>query len=191
MTIREITTFPDYSVARWYDENGRLALEAKLVGQQAAEEMADAVWEMFINPTSRPEPPAETYLTLDEYYEWKCEQINMFRDMRIMSGYTYQGNVYDSDSRAIANITGTTSAIANGVPLPPTFSWRTADNKNIPMNAAEMVAFGASIMSWVSTIYGVSWYHKDTLKGILASADTDEMKMQQLVDYDFSAGWPQ
>ena len=74
------------------------------------------------------------------------------------------------------------AAIANGIQLPANFAWRTIDNQNIPMTPQEVAGFGVAMMDWLSRVYAVSWFHRDTLDTL--------MDIQDIASYDITVGWP-
>jgi hypothetical protein len=130
-------------------------------------------------------------MTLEEMLDDKTKDINIFRDNMINGGYTFDGNIYDSGNDARANVTAVSTAIANGLPIPPNFTWRTKNNYNVPMDATKIVTFGIMMMNWVSTVYGVSWYHKDNLTRIVADpSKTDSEKRNILLHYNYKVGYP-
>lgn len=75
----------------------------------------------------------------------------------IDSGFEYNGHTYDSDSRSRQNITGLAAALTAGVPLPEGFTWRDADNNDVPMTAQDVIALGAAAIQHVQACYAISW----------------------------------
>lgn len=159
-----------------------LQVDITVSGDQTIDEMADEVWAFYQSPTPRPSVDPKDYMTVGEYREFRKEAINEHRDRIINGGYMWNGNLYDSDDRARANVTSVSTAIANGTQLPANFAWRTIDNRNIPMSPQEVVGFGVAMMDWVSRIYAVSWWHKDTLDTL-----TD---IPAIAAHDITVGWP-
>lgn len=78
-------------------------------------------------------------------------------------GFFWNEIEWDSDESSRQNIIGVSTAIANGVPLPDGFSWRSKDNTDIKMSAAELISFVASMLSWVNHVYQVAWFHKENV----------------------------
>lgn len=118
--------------------------------------------------------------------QWKKDQkqnkINAFREQKLNEGLLFRGHVYDSDQRARDNITSMATSISVGAPLPENFVWRTADNLNIPMDAYDVIELGMAMVSRINSIYGVSFFHKDTVESLTDEASVDA--------YDYTVGWP-
>lgn len=105
----------------------------------------------------------------------KRGQINVWREERLLTGVEFDGHRYDSDDRSRANVSGLVAALAAGVELPAGFSWRTADNIEVPMTAQEAVAFGAAMLGHVNTVYAASKVYKDALEAAETVADVREI----------------
>ena len=75
----------------------------------------------------------------------------------IAAGFTYDGHAYDSDDQSRQNIIGTAAAVANGVALPTGFTWRTADNQDVPMDGPGVIALGAALLAHTQAQYSTSW----------------------------------
>ena len=112
-------------------------------------------------------------------------KINEYREEYVNQGVIFNGYLFDADQRARENITGMCSAIALGVPIPEGFTWRSKLNEDVPMTSAQLVQFGLTAMTFVSTSYSASWYHKDTLTAMAATASVDD-----LLAYNYTLGWP-
>lgn len=123
-------------------------------------------------------------LTIEQVKRKVYDDINAFRDFKINAGVSFKGHSFDSDQRARENILGMCGALSLGVTLPENFTWRSRDNADVPMNATELATFGTSVLSYVSTNFGVSWFHKDTIRDMT----TDDPLV--IVNYDYSGGWP-
>lgn len=143
--------------------SGATTEKASVSGGTPIETVADVIWEFHQQPQPHPSADPVNYMTLAEYKNLRKEEVNAYRDTIINGGYTWNGHVYDSDEHACANVTSVSTAIANGIALPSNFTWRTKNNVNVQMTAQEIVAFGVSMMDWVSRVYTVSWFHKDNL----------------------------
>lgn len=125
-------------------------------------------------------------LTLDELKEWNIALVRTIREEKINGGFTFNGHVYDSDERSRSNISGacTLSLVLLGQQqdFPEGFTWRDSDNEDVPMRAADVISLAVTTGTFVTTCYGVSWYHKSNI-----SAMTDIATLQ---DYDLTVGWP-
>lgn len=125
-------------------------------------------------------------LTLEQLKKWNKDIVNEYRDEKINAGFTFDGNRYDSDERARLNINGAcTLALilkSQGQDFPPTFTWRTKDNQDIPMTADGIIGMAVTLGTYATTCYGASWYHKASVEAM-----TD---VESLLAYDISPGWP-
>ncbi|MNK54739.1 hypothetical protein D3C87_737310 [compost metagenome] len=123
-------------------------------------------------------------LTLDQVRRRVYDSINDFRDSKINAGVIFMGYEFDSDQRARENILGMCGALSLGVTLPANFTWRSRNNDDVPMDATELATFGTSVLTYVSTNFGVSWFHKDTIRDM---ATDDPL---EIIRYDYAGGWP-
>lgn len=112
-----------------------------------------------------------------------CRWINEHRDNLKDTVFPFQGNVWDCTPIAVSNIIGVNTMINSGVSLPDAFTWRTADNQNIPVNAQFMAGLGMSYFVFSNTCYGACWQHKAIVSAL---TDTDEV-----LNYDYTSTlWP-
>jgi hypothetical protein len=93
----------------------------------------------------------------------KKSKINGSRETAINAGVIYNDQTYDSDDRSRANLTATVSALQAGIPLPQGFTWRSADNQDVPFDAADLIGLAAAMMEHVNTQYQKSWALKTTV----------------------------
>jgi len=108
--------------------------------------------------------------------------INSIREEKIAAGITYDGNVYDSDLAARANLTATLSTVNAGVSLPGGFVWRTADNVNIVHDVTSLTALAEAMFNHGNSCYAASWAHKAAIDALTTTAG--------IKVYDFDSGWP-
>jgi hypothetical protein len=126
------------------------------------------------------EPLAPAEASIDAKRAAALARVNDIREVKIVLGVPYAGHVYDSDQRSRDNLSATVAAVAAGVPLPDGFSWRTADNVDVPMSPAELVGLAGTMLGYVNMCYARSW----ALKGELAAAEDPST-------VDIESGWPQ
>lgn len=101
-------------------------------------------------------------------------EVNAYRmDVMNSTGIWVFGHRWDTDEIARSNITGASTALAVGVPLPEGFTWRSADNANVPFNAQMMVGLGAYAMQWVNYVYAASWQMKAEIQALESLEDID------------------
>lgn len=107
---------------------------------------------------ARTTKPAEApTATLEDVIREAKARINMAREEAVAAGVSYAGNLYDSNERSRENLTGTVAAMEAGVPLPAGFTWRTADNKDVPMTAQDLVGLAGAMLQHVNAAYVKSW----------------------------------
>jgi hypothetical protein len=83
--------------------------------------------------------------------------INKIRLDQLEVPVSFNGNLYDADDRSTSNLIGIVAAISVGLPLPSDFTWRTSDNKDVPMNAAGILGLAQAILSRKDYCYKRSW----------------------------------
>jgi hypothetical protein len=106
----------------------------------------------------------------------KNEIINSERMAKINNGITWNGNVWDTDSESRTNLTNAQTAINAGATLPSDFSWRTADNKNITVNAANVTSLNLAVNTHITTCYQESWARKGLLNALASTATYAEIE---------------
>jgi hypothetical protein len=106
-------------------------------------------------------------------------QVNRIRAVKLSTPVSYMGHPFDADAEAIGNINGVLAAVGVGIPLPAGFSWRAADNTNVPMTAQQLVGLAGSFLVYRSKCYGASW----AIKAAIAASDTP-------TTVTLDAGWP-
>lgn len=112
-----------------------------------------------------------------------CDTINELRDEKLYSYFPYDGYRWDCDNVSRANIIGTvTFAMMVGGTLPPEAVWKCYDDNIHSVTFQYMASMSAALLQYTQTVYGASWLHKGNINSL--SSPTD------IVNYDFSAGWP-
>lgn len=84
---------------------------------------------------------------LDEYKQSKKQWLNAERDRLIHGGINFEGNEYQTRPEDITNILGAVQVaqIAASQDIPYTTNWLTTDNQEVPMNVAQLAAFGVAV----------------------------------------------
>ena len=108
--------------------------------------------------------------------------VEDLRDTHIVGGFSYSGDVWDSDEQSQINIIGANSAIAAGITLPPSFTWRSATNRDHPFTAQKLAELGQALLMHKNTCYQVSWYHKSQIDAC--------NNLTQVEAYNVYALWP-
>lgn len=121
-------------------------------------------------------------LSLSDTIAQKTIMISSFHNEWMDGTFSWNGDTWNGDEQSRQNLTGMTSAIANGVPIPAGFVWTNAAGTPVPMTGAELVAMGASMLGWVNSCYQTKYYHTAQI-----SAMTDQ---NQIIAYDHTLGWP-
>jgi hypothetical protein len=112
----------------------------------------------------------------------KVELIRGYADTWGEGTFTWNGYTWYGDPVARQNITGMTTAIANGVTIPAGFTWRDALGTSVPLTPVELVQMGAAMLNWVNTTYGVAVFHIGTVS-VMTNIET-------VIAYDLTTGWP-
>lgn len=96
----------------------------------------------------------------------RIAEVNKHRDLIIDGGVEFNGSIFDSDAVARANINATASSIGLGEVLPEGFSWRNANNIDVPMDADLFKAFAMAVFSHVYAAHMTARNHKDTINAM-------------------------
>lgn len=126
-----------------------------------------------------PDPHPVDWGSIERRRAERCAEVNARRTRAIAAGVAFEGYVYDSDSTSLANVTAAVAGAAAGIPIPEGFTWRTADNVNVPMDVEQLVALGAAMLAHGSACYAYSWALKDAIN------DSDDP-----LSINLDEGWP-
>jgi len=121
-------------------------------------------------------------LVLQTVKDQKTDIISGYAENMLDGTITFNGNIFTADSVSRQNVIGLSTAIANGVPFPTNFTWADVNGNNIPMTSQDIVAMGATLLTWVNTIYGVSLTHTTNINKMTLPND--------VINYDHTIGWP-
>lgn len=121
-------------------------------------------------------------ITLQDVIAQKIRIIGEYQDTWMGGTFNWNGKTWWGDEPSRQNITGITSAIANGVPIPAGFTWTDSNSSPVVMTASDLVAMGATMLTWVNTCYKTKYYH---VGNIMAMTDQN-----QIIAYDHTLGWP-
>jgi hypothetical protein len=86
-------------------------------------------------------------------------------DAKILGGFTYQANVYQIDAEAQLNMTSVRLRFSEGATNAHGGYWRTADNQNIAMTDAEVIAFFDAAYSFKLGMIHAAQVAKDAIYG--------------------------
>lgn len=109
--------------------------------------------------------------------------ITQLRETHIQSGVVWNNNTFDTDVASQGRITAIVTSVAAGLTLPDNFTWRTADNTDVPMTAQDLKDLAQAVLDHVDACFKTSWTHKDAVRALNTAAE--------IAAYDYTTGWPQ
>jgi hypothetical protein len=92
----------------------------------------------------------------------KREFINAVRDNTIYGGFFFQGHRFDSDRDSIAHITA--AAAAAGFVIPEGFTWRDAENNDVPMGSGELTGLVSALQKHIWRAHALARRRKELLE---------------------------
>ena len=84
--------------------------------------------------------------TLEEIKAQKWDEIKVQRDRLEFSGFTFEGNIYDSDQVSQGRIMG---AVAAGVDQ----TWTLADNTTVELSASQLQQLYAALQAHIASVH--------------------------------------
>ena len=84
--------------------------------------------------------------SLPDLISTKHREIDSERDRQRTRGVVYNGVLFDSDQISTANIVSWAAAVANSIPVPAGFTWRSLDNRDIPFSAADILGLSSAAL---------------------------------------------
>jgi len=121
-------------------------------------------------------------LVLSDVIGTKLDIISSYADNWSNGTFTFNGHTWVGDATARQNLTGMSSAVANGITLPSGFTWHDSNGVAVPLTTTQLVQMGAAMLNWVNTIYQVSYFHSKQVQLL-----TD---VNSVIAYDHTVGWP-
>ena len=76
----------------------------------------------------------------------------------------YQGNTYDADAAAQANVNRVINGVTARLALPQTINWRDADNVTRTLTQNDVFRLGELMLMHVQIIYETSWALKEAIE---------------------------
>lgn len=122
------------------------------------------LWELHNDSES---PVTVESVDLDLIKDNAKQQVNSQRDALISGGVLHNGNTFQTDSTSIMDIMG---AIMSGIDT----TWLTADNQQVDMTNADMVALGQAVAHHKETLVFKARVHKDNIESLLTKADIED-----------------
>lgn len=93
--------------------------------------------------------------------------VNSQRDSLINSGVSFNGHTFQTDATSIMDMMG---AIMAGIDT----TWLTADNQQVPMTNADMIALGGAVAAHKESLVFKARVHKDNIESLDTKADIDD-----------------
>ncbi len=123
-------------------------------------------------------PTPEAPVNLDKLKEKRKKTINSERDQAIASGFEYAVDtvsygMFDCDPVSVAKITGAVANLLAGSPLPDGFSWRNADNLDVPMDDVLLKGLGAAAATHVYTQHMIARQLKQAIEDATTEEEVD------------------
>ena len=98
--------------------------------------------------------------------EQRIREVNQARDGLINGGVVFDGKLFDSDIISRSNITATAASIGLGEVLLEGFSWRNANNEDVPMDVETFRMFSMTVFGHVYAAHITARNHKDTINAM-------------------------
>lgn len=122
-------------------------------------------------------------VTLEEVKEARQKDVNALRERKLSGGVKFKGTLFDSSEGSRNALTAAAVLLAPAdSKLPDGFTWRSVDNRNVPLGKQELLAFQAALTDWVYRNYQASWDHKAAINALPSIEEAER--------YDLERGWP-
>lgn len=156
----------DEQIKQWHDEYhgeaGLIAIAESLAAQPPA--------------VTAPEENSESNipLAIEDLARRKKTQVNEWRAEALQSATVdHEGHRWQVDETSRSNLQGVVLAAMAGVSLPEDFTWRSADDIDVPMQIEQLVSLGATMTLFVNDIYRHSWVIKARIDQFLEDEDRE------------------
>lgn len=160
-------------------------------GEHIAPDRSDPRWRAYrewVKGGNVPAPAPATVEPIEQLRARIVSQINQQRHTRHDLPILYAGTLFDADTDARENITGTIARILRGDGIPPGWlGWRASDNSMLWCDATEadvlvqLRGLASAIEDRKQALLIAAWIKK---------ARVAEMDREALDAYDIDAGWP-
>jgi hypothetical protein len=111
--------------------------------------------------------------------ETLCKRVNAVREEKVNAPLLFGGTLFDADPESLTRINGVLTMLHAGLVLPSGFTWRSFENKDIPMNSTKLHQLAGAIFERQYTCFAKSW----ALKAEIQGSDAPE-------SLDIESGWP-
>lgn len=92
-------------------------------------------------------------------------RVNAWATRAISSPVAYGGNDYQADADSRATIAGWAAHLASGGVLPDGFVWRTADNQDVALTAADVAGLNEAFVRRAYDVRVTGWAVKQQIDG--------------------------
>jgi Domain of unknown function (DUF4376) len=97
--------------------------------------------------------------------------IDKHRDDLISAGFLFNGALFDTDPKALRNISYWHLQVNSGVVLPEGFAWRDANNIEHPADGEFIKALSLAITARGTQLYQASWQNKAAIDALTTVQD--------------------
>lgn len=123
--------------------------------------------------------PTRPSVSVEERRSVARSRVTETREAALRLGVHWGGHRWDVDQRSQVLLSTWLAAVGAGVPLPGGFTWRTADNDDVPLGRRELLELVAAMLGHVQAIYARAWALK---------AQIDTSAAPEIID--LREGWP-
>lgn len=116
---------------------------------------------------------------LEERRREFAARVNGKRNEKLARGFLYNGRRWDSTTAARLNLIEAIGSFNAGEPVPPGFSWRSADNEDVALSPPEFRALVRAMRVFVQACHKRAW----DLKAEILASDNPE-------GVDTDSNWP-
>jgi hypothetical protein len=96
----------------------------------------------------------------------KNQEISDYRMYVFYAGFWWDGHTYELNEQSQSNIIATVAFCMTGVPLPPGFTWRTADDVSVPHTGQSFLMMYLNAIAWINMLYAISWEQKKYINSL-------------------------
>lgn len=92
------------------------------------------------------------------------DMINKERSQVIGYTFEHEGVLYDADLLSLLNLISTLVVLSLGMELPVDFTWRSADNEDIPHTSETLISLGIAMWQARNGVYQKSFVKKNEVQ---------------------------
>jgi len=152
----------------YYDDTGEQIFQDITKEQPKMVDVEIDVWGKLWELHNDSESPVTVESVDLDFIKANAKQtVNSQRDALISGGVLHNGNTFQTDATSIMDIMG---AIMSGIDT----TWLTADNQQVAMTNADMVALGQAVAHHKETLVFKARVHKDNIDSLLTKADIED-----------------